>query len=221
MTDHHLFWPQAIHELRNPLNVIQLVLDRLNDTSYPLEADKRDRYLQRAQTCTTQMEQLLAQLALYEQIKSGRLIPQLDHHVIKILAEDYQQSDLDPKNQLEIQNQCQEDSVWLGDRLLLGHILSPILQHSLMDSPVQMIWQQDAETLTIEVRSQGTPTQEASRWFEPFYCPSGQSLGTENGWGLGLAIAQAATQLCGGQISLNPLTLLGSCFWVRLPHPIG
>ncbi len=229
MTDNHFFWPQAIHELRNPLNVIQLVLDRLNDSTYPLDDSKRDRYLQRAQACTTQMERLLGQLALLEELNRPEFVVKNDRHSLASLVETYQCYGA-ATSRLQSYNHCPQGKDWIGDQELLKHILEPILDNALIHStgPVEIIWQQDKDqqALIIEIHDQGPgiPKAEQARLYVPFYRgqPSKTDLsGAQFGTGLGLTLVQAALHLCAGQIDLHNLTPSGSCFRVRLPQSIG
>jgi two-component system, OmpR family, sensor kinase len=222
---------QALHELRNPLSVIQMVLDRLSDTTKPLESDRRDRYLQRAQTSAALMEQLMTQLSQLEALNDSRMVLNCDRHSIPdLMAYASQQMTADPIISLASPtfpwiNPCAASTFWYGDPDMLWQALQPILQNALQYGPglVQLLWQQpEAHTITLDIQDpgEGIDPMDLPHLCEPFYRGRAGKQ-SEQGFGLGLAIAQAAVLHCGGEISFHRLTPTGSSCRVTLPHPIG
>jgi two-component system, OmpR family, sensor kinase len=222
---------QALHELRNPLSVIQMVLDRLSDTAKPLSQDRYDRYLQRAQASTALMEHLMTQLSQLEALNHSQLVLNCDRHSItNLMAYVSQRMITDSILSLATPtvlwvNSCSESTFWYGDPDMLWQGLQPILQNALQYGPglVQILWQQpEAHTITIDVQDPGEGIDPIDRphLCEPFYRGRAGKQ-SEHGFGLGLAIAQAAVLHCGGGISFHALTPTGSSCRVNLPHPTG
>jgi signal transduction histidine kinase len=226
---------QALHELRNPLSVIQMVLDRFSDTTKPLSQDRYDRYLQRAQTSAALMEHLMTQLSQLEALKHSQIGLNCDRHSIPdLIAYASQRLTTDPIISLASPmtnptvpwvNCCAESTFWYGDPDMLWQVLQPILQNALQYGPglVQVLWQQsEAHTITIDIQDPGEgidPIDRPYLW-EPFY-RGRAGRQSERGFGLGLTIAQAAVLHCGGAISFHPITPTGSSCRVTLPHPTG
>jgi two-component system, OmpR family, sensor kinase len=222
---------QALHELRNPLSVIQMVLDRLSDTTKPLAADRYDRYLQRAQTSAALMEHLMMQLSQLEALNHSQISLNCgEHSVPDLMAYVSQQMTTDPIVSLASStvpwvNCCAESTLWYGDPDILWQALQPILQNAMQYGPglVQLLWQQpEAHTTTIDIQDPGEGINSVDRphLCEPFYRGRAGKQ-SECGFGLGLAIAQAAVLHCGGEISFHRLTPTGSSCRVTLPHPVG
>jgi two-component system, OmpR family, sensor kinase len=222
---------QALHELRNPLSVIQMVLDRLSDTTKPLSQDRYDRYLQRAQTSTALMESLMTQLSQLEALNDSQMVLNCDRHSIPdLMAYASQEMTTDPILSQAILpvpwvNRCAASTFWYGDPDMLWQVLQPILQNALQYGPglVQLLWQQpEAQTITLDIQDPGEGIDPVDRphLCEPFYRGRAGKQ-SERGFGLGLAIAQAAVLHCGGEISFHPLTPTGSSCRVTLPPPAG
>jgi two-component system, OmpR family, sensor kinase len=222
---------QALHELRNPLSVIQMVLDRLSDTTKPLSQERYDRYLQRAQVSTALMEHLMTQLSQLEALNHSQVLLNCDRHSIPdLIAYASHQMTTDPmiswaSPTVPWVNDCAESTFWYGDRALLWQVLQPILQNALQYGPglLQLLWKQpEAHIITLDIQDpgEGIDSVEQPHLCEPFYRGRAGKQ-SERGFGLGLTIAQAAVLRCGGAISFHSLTPTGSSCRVTLPHPTG
>jgi signal transduction histidine kinase len=222
---------QILHELRNPLSVIQMVIDRLSDTTKPLDSDRYDRYLQRAQASTALMESLMTQLSQLEAISDSRRELNCDRHSISdLIAYAYQRMITDPitcfaSPAVPWVDACAASACWYGDPDILWQVLQPILQNALQYGPglVQILWQQpEAHIITIDIQDPGAGIDSIDRphLCKPFYRGRAGKQ-SERGFGLGLTIAQAAVLRCGGEISFHSLTPTGSSCRVTLPHPTG
>jgi signal transduction histidine kinase len=222
---------QTLHELRNPLSVIQMVLDRLSDTTKPLAPDRFDRYLQRAQTSTALMEHLMTQLSQLEALNHSQVVLNCDRHSIPdLMAYVCQRIITDPiirfaSPTVPWVNGCAKSTGWYGDRDMLWQGLQPILQNALQYGPglIQLLWQQpEAHIITLDIQDPGEGIDAIDRphLYKPFYRGRAGKQ-SEHGFGLGLTIAQAAVLHCGGEISFHSLTPMGSSCRVTLPRPTG
>jgi two-component system, OmpR family, sensor kinase len=222
---------QALHELRNPLSVIQMVLDRLSDSTRPLAPDRYDRYLQRAQASTARMEDLLAQLSQLDCLNYTPIVLNNDRHSIPdLIAYVSQRMTTDPiiawtNPTIPWVNQCDPSTCWYGDPDMLWQVLQPIVQNALQYGPglLHILWQaSEAQTITIDIQDPGEgidPVDRPHLW-QPFYRGRAGKQ-SEQGFGLGLTIAQAAVLHLGGEISFHALTPTGSSCRVTLPHSLG
>jgi two-component system, OmpR family, sensor kinase len=221
---------QALHELRNPLSVIQMVLDRLSDRTRPLDQERYDRYLQRAQVSTARMEDLLTQLARLECLNRDPIELNNDRHSIPdLIAYVSQRITTDPGlwaiPTIPWINHCDPSIVWYGDPDILWQVLQPIVQNALQYGPGlrSILWQaSEAQTITIDIQDPGEgidPLDRPHLW-KPFYRGRAGKQ-SDYGFGLGLTIAQAAVLHLGGEISFHTLTPTGSSCRVTLPHSLG
>jgi signal transduction histidine kinase len=226
-------WSQALHELRNSLSVVQMVLERLDDKAKPLTPDRYDRYLQRAQISAANMEQLMAQLFQLESLTQPQAPQKCDRHSIPdLITYVSHQITADPRlnhgNILWL-NHCEETAVWQGDREILWQGLQPILHNALqyqldVSAVVQLVWRRsDREGLTLDIQDHGIGIDPIDRphLLEPFYRGQVSRQFEPQGFGLGLAIAQAAMVLCRAEIAFYPLIPQGCSCRVTLHPPIG
>jgi signal transduction histidine kinase len=109
-----------------------------------------------------------------------------------------------------------------GDPTLLRQVLIGLVTNAFKNTPppgrVTVRGRQDGETeVVLEVIDTGTgiPAAEIERVFERFYRRSASR--TQEGFGLGLAIARRMVDVMGGEIGATSEEGLGSTFFVRLP----
>ncbi len=77
--------------------------------------------------------------------------------------------------------------------------------------------QRDVVELRVEDSGEGIPEAERERVFDRFYQINKSSTSKNAGTGLGLAIVKHMVDELGGTISIEPSSLGGACFVVRLP----
>ena len=111
-----------------------------------------------------------------------------------------------------------------GDRLILRQALINLIDNAIKYSPaeaeilVRVAAGKDNQ-LIVEVvdRGPGVPQEHRSRIFDRFYRVDSARSREWGGAGLGLAIAQWAVEVHGGQITLQSVEGQGSTFRVALP----
>jgi signal transduction histidine kinase len=227
----------AAHALRNAFGVIHSVADVLTTMGDQLSPSRRDRYLQRMLGATTHLDHLIESISTYSYIIAGKL----DGPIVALDLVQFGQDHIT----------CCQDRFTAGhtlifraqaktcptvlDPALLTIALDQLIQNAVQYSPqpfpqpapqrIDLCLTWDDTNIQIKVQDQGIgiPIEQQAAVFQPFVrgdnvknCPD--DLG---GVGLGLAIAQAAIQRQGGQISLQSNLDYGSCFTLALPRTTG
>jgi signal transduction histidine kinase len=220
----------AAHELRNPLGVIQSVAELLAMPNLNLSADRRDRYLQRMQAATANLDDLLNSILTYSYSSAGRLDSQPEaFDLVEFCQEQIAglQASIGRHHQCRFQPQATHCPVWL-DEQLLWHLLTNLLANAIKYSPrptesigqveLTLSWNDDRLWLSVGDNGIGIPPETGDRLFEPFY--RADNTGDIPGTGLGLALAQQCAERQGGRIdcSTTPHPLGGASFQVELPR---
>jgi heavy metal sensor kinase len=215
------FTADASHELRTPLTALRAVgevaLRRPEDSAALREA--LQSMLEEAQRLTELTEGLLtlartesgATMPLFERLNPADVARQVMQS-LEILATDKEQAlDLEEANVTAT-----------ADRTLLRQALLNIVHNAIRHSPIKAriavrICRRDREAI-VEVIDQGPgiAAEHRSKVFDRFFrVDSGRSR-SDGGYGLGLAIAKASIERCGGKIELDSEPGRGSTFRLRL-----
>ncbi len=104
---------------------------------------------------------------------------------------------------------------------LLANLRTNSLRYTRAPGEVRVHWQADGAqhlVLTVEDTAPGVPPEDLAQLFEPlFRADKARQRGTEHGSGLGLAIVRSIAVAHQGEVSVQPSTLGGLRFTVRLP----
>ena len=216
------FTADASHELRTPLTALQAVgevaLRRPDDPAALREA--LQSMLEEAQRLTELTEALLTlartesgPLQLHVETVNLAEIARQVTHSLEILATDKEQ-------ELEIDD---TDVTAIADRTLLRQALLNIVHNAIRHSPASArialrIRRREREGI-IEVIDQGPGIgiEHRSKVFDRFFRVDSARSRSEGGYGLGLAIAKASIERCGGRIEVDSEPGRGSTFRIRLP----
>jgi heavy metal sensor kinase len=216
------FTADASHELRTPLTALRAVgevaLRRPENSAGLREA--LQSMLEEAQRLTELTEALLT-LARTE---SGPMQLQVETLDVAEIARQVTQSlailAADKEQGLEVE---EANVAAMTDRTLLRQALLNIVHNAIRHSPVKShidvrIRRGDREAI-IEVTDQGPgiAAEHRLKVFDRFFrADSGRSR-SDGGFGLGLAIAKASVERCGGKIEVDSEPGRGSTFRLRLP----
>ena len=217
-----------IHDMRGPMNNIQLALDIISGDS-SLD-QKQEKMLQIARKAIAQQGQLIDDLLLAFKEEgleaSGQVLPEVDtlsvaRDTIEMLKG--QAAAATVTCRLEPPPES-EHLTALADAAALGRSLYNLISNAIRHSP-------ENGTITVEIKSlsdgiemrvcdQGpgiTPGDE-KKLFEKFNQGTGKKSGKV---GLGLYYCRLAMQRMGGSIGAHNRTdTSGACFWLKLPHSI-
>ena len=217
-----LLLSMAVHDLRNPLAVIQTALDLLDRYGDRLSEAEREQRRKRIAESIQFMRNLLDDILLMS--KAG--LPTLPVHLELLdivafcrqaLADIAQTS---AEHRLEFEGPPESVPI-TTDPKLLRHILTNLLENAVRYSPAGSIVtlalhpQPDRIVLRVTDRGIGIPAQEQAHVFEPFFRASNATHVC--GTGLGLTIVRQAVEALGGTVEMESVEGQGTTFTVTLP----
>jgi two-component system sensor histidine kinase FlrB len=205
---------QLAHQIRTPLSSALLYVSHLSKDNLPPE--KRSRFAQRTRARLLHMERQINDMLAFA--RGGHYAPEpigvtgMLLELLQILESARQER----KMHISLKDFTGGDCRITGNRdALLGAVLNlanNALEHGGQEVVLEL-QQLDAEWLEIRVRDDGPgiPHDIQERIFDPFFTTS------NDGTGLGLAVAQAVVLSHQGQIKLNSGQQQGTCFQISLP----
>jgi PAS domain S-box-containing protein len=220
--DRAQFVSMVSHEFRSPLNVISYSTSLLKRHNHHWSDEKKLQYLQRLQTATEQISQLMDEVLLIGSAEAGKLqceLKPLDLNLFcrEILAEINLQTNSRSAVKFVIKGNCK--IVW-GDKKLLQPVLINLLSNALKYSPkstqVDFILSYQDEKVIFQIRDKGIgiSLKDQEQLFKPFY--RGSNVGDIPGNGLGLAIVKKLLDLHNSQINVVSEVGEGTIFTVTL-----
>ncbi|WP_017319230.1 hybrid sensor histidine kinase/response regulator [Mastigocladopsis repens] len=212
------------HDIRSPLNTIQLIAGLLQNSGDKLPKEKKVSHFQLIRSAIKNMAQLLDEVSFIGRADSGKLYCEfhpLDlENFCRQLVEEAQLS-TQQKHLTLIFTSVGELGNALWDESLLRHILSNLLNNAMKYSPsggtvrFQLIGQEKTVVFQIQDEGIGIPKEDQQRLFKPFYRAS--NVSKIPGTGLGLAIVKKCVETLGGEVSVHSEIGVGTTFAVTLP----
>jgi len=100
-----------------------------------------------------------------------------------------------------------------------ANLIENAIRHGPPDSEVKVIAERRNGAVAVAVldNGDGIPSADVPRMFDRFYRGDQSRSRESGGYGLGLAIAKAVVESCGGSISATSLTPRGTRISVELP----
>lgn len=212
----------VLHELRSPLTVILSTAESLQSYRQKWTIEKQNKSLNRIQQAIRQITRLLDDIAVWEELGTKQITLQPNLVNIIALSEEILTNLrlLDSENHELIMNYQGEEKILYLDQEIIQRILHNLLLNGIKYSPpgstvtLSINCTKDNLILQIQDQGRGIPQAEQHRIFEAFY----RASNTEQikGAGLGLAIVREYVQLCGGEITLESSSRVGTIFTVTL-----
>lgn len=217
------------HELRSPLARMSVALELARDQASP----STEVHLQRIEDEADQLNRLIGELLSLSSIESLRKPIRVETASLAQLVESHL-----PNLQFEAQARgCAVELTVLAepqvsvDAELLGRAIENIVRNAIRYSPpgekvdleVDGPDEQHPSTAVIRIldRGPGVPEEMREAIFRPFVRVDSSRNGNTGGFGVGLAIAERAIHLHGGQIAAFPRPGGGFMVEVRIPTHVG
>ncbi len=214
------FVSNAAHELRNPLAGISSAVEVLRDGAKD-DPEARDHFLTRLAEDSERMARLIQGLLTLARVETLG-VAEAEVVDVAVATRDVANAVTAPKG-IDLILDVEADLAAAGDPTLLRQVLIGLVENAfkntLAPGSVAIRAHRDGENeVVLEVMDTGTgiPAAEIERIFERFYRRT--ETRTQEGFGLGLAIARRMVSVMGGQIGANSVEGQGSTFWVRLPY---
>jgi two-component system CheB/CheR fusion protein len=201
-------WILAIvsHDIRNPLNSIQLAAHGLAETADPAGVvAKQAAIVRRGVERIQHIAADLLDLAREREGAGIRVEPKLTD--LRVMCQQVIDEMAPIARNRRITLECDTDSrgMWDEHRILqvISNLASNALQHGTAGSPVRIRLTGDGERVTVEVGNDGViPGELLPRIFEPFSSRR-QNEKRSEGLGLGLFIAKTIARAHGGQLEVD------------------
>jgi signal transduction histidine kinase len=210
------------HEIRNPLNYINLTLDHLRSSFAPADSAKRETFARLTEQLKTEVGRINRHITDFLKYSRPSML-ELQPVDLRAAAEDalrviaVQAADSGIRTKVETEG---EIPVVLADRESLRSILTNLLINAFQaidgeggDITVKLSADRESQLAQIQVvdTGHGIPSEDIGKVFEPYYSTK------DTGTGLGLAIVRKALEDHGGTISVSSRQGGGTTFTITLP----
>jgi signal transduction histidine kinase len=208
------------HEIRNPLNGIQLNIDLLRDDLDSVDEDRReafDRKLTRMRDEVDYLGQMVGEFLQFARPPQIVLTAVNINHLLVDLLE-FQQPEFDQQHIDLLLKPAEDIYPILIDRQQFSQVIRNLLSNAREAIGengrvvVRTIQKDEWVEVVVEDNGGGVPEEHADHIFDVFYTSKPQ------GTGLGLAIAARSIDEHGGRIWLENHPGRGATFHVRLPQ---
>ena len=213
----------AAHEFRNPLTTIRLGSEILKHYSNQLPKEKIQKHIDRIQSATDSLIDLLDDILTLGQAESGAIqCNPAPMDVVIFCQEQVEALDLAVGEKHEMQlSVIGEQRIAYLDEKLLWHLLNNLLSNAIKYSPeggivsLTLSWEEKNICFQVQDQGVGIPKESQAKLFEPFQ--RARNVANIPGTGLGLAIVKQCVEMHGGTISFESEVCRGTTFVVRLP----
>lgn len=212
------------HDIRSPLNTIQLIAGLLQNNEDKLPKEKKTSHFQLIRSAIKNMAHLLDEVSFINRADSGKLLCEFEPLNLKNfchqITEEVQLSTRE-KNISLVFTSVGELGEGLWDESLLRHILNNLLSNAIKYSPYsgkvrfELLGQGKKIIFQIQDEGIGIPIEDQQHLFQPFHRAS--NVGSIPGTGLGLSIVKKCVETLGGEISVHSEVGIGTTFAVTLP----
>jgi signal transduction histidine kinase len=213
------FISNAAHELRNPLAGISSAIEVLQEGAKD-DPEALEHFLGRLAEDAERMNRLTRSLLTLARVESLGAGESEDVDVAAAVRDTVEA--VEAPRHIELSTEVEPELFAMADATLLRQVLIGLLTNAFKHTPlpgrVTVRGRRDGEKeVMVEVidTGPGIPEAEIERVFERFYRRDESRV--QEGFGLGLAIAQRMVSVMGGEIGADSVEGQGSTFWVRLP----
>lgn len=212
------------HELRNPLTVLMTDLDLLRKDLSP---EEREEVISEAQATVERMTRLVRDLLLLSRVEAQseplRRVPTDLYRLTSRVANRLRKAMLDKPDRLVVHDCARDLPLALINAERTEQILTNLIENAIFysqDSPIDITVETAGQALVISVKDQGCgiPAEEIPRLFDRFFRIDRSRNRGSGGSGLGLPLARALARAQKGDILVESVLDVGSCFRIVLPQ---
>ncbi len=219
------FLAAASHDLRQPLQAIQLLVGGLHD-SLGTDAGNATRLIGMIERSIGNLGRLLDTLLGIARLETGTISKTLEHFPLRSIIDDVVDAAAPLADAKGLRVRTVATVAWVhSDRVLLRQIVDNLVQNAIRYTQrgrVLIGCRQVGENLRIEVWDTGIgiPPAEVDRIFEEFAQLDGPLRQGRLGFGLGLSIVRRSAHLLGHPLHVRSATDSGSVFSVTVPRGV-
>ncbi|MEM6643314.1 MAG: HAMP domain-containing sensor histidine kinase [Bacteroidota bacterium] len=214
------------HDLRTPLAITKGYIETLQMKKIHLSDAEAEKYLNIVGKSIEKLQKLINQLFEYSKLEAKQIVPEKESFSISDLAQDvfekYQQ--LATAKQIELKLQVEPNlPLVFADISLVERVLQNLIDNALKFTPNQgsiSLEMQSSDThVSVAIRDTGSgiADHEIEEIFERYKQAKSEPKKSEEGAGLGLAIAKKIIELHDSAISVVSKPELGTTFRFQLP----
>lgn len=206
------------HDLRTPLAGIRASIESLRSTAVTFTAQERDELMESIEISTDKLDRLIANLLGMSRLQVGALVAKPDFYDLRELIPEYIDQVSDPERVHYDPNP--EPVVAFVDAGLLERVVTNLLENSLRyqrTGPIQVWTAHSSGGATISIRDTGPGVKRKDRQaiFQPFQRKDDTT--TNDGVGLGLAVARGLTEAMNGTVTPSETPGGGLTMTVEVP----
>lgn len=214
------FIAMLAHELRNPLQAIQVSLDLVNDAG-PVHIERASRTIGHQ---VEQLRRLVDDLMDVSRITRGKITLRREPMDLReLIRSEFEGTGRCMDDRHELRVVLPDEPVWIdGDAArveqIIGNLLTNACRYSPPDTVVTLSLTADAGSVSLSVRDQGVglAAEDLEAIFEPFVQ---RAVDQRSGLGLGLTLIRKLMLLHGGEVSArSDGPNRGSTFTARFPR---
>ncbi|MEM7371905.1 MAG: two-component regulator propeller domain-containing protein [Bacteroidota bacterium] len=214
------FFTNFSHELRTPLTLIQ---GPVNDLLKQESLHTHRPLLRLIKRNSTQLLKLVNRLLEFRKIETKKIILNIDHYDLSILAQEEGESFGYQAGKLGIDFHLQSDQAVYGwvdiekVQIILNNLLSNAIKYTPEGGRITFSLRNVGEAVQIEVADTGPgiPSHQREAIFMPFFQADNSS--GKGGTGIGLALTKSLVELHSGKIKVQSGPN-GSKFTIQLPN---
>jgi signal transduction histidine kinase len=208
------------HDLRNPLNLIQMTVELMIDEELPME--RRKEMLAIGLRAAKQMNRLIEDLLDHVRLQAGRLSLDVEDVSVHTIIQDAEETfrPLAARRHVHFETTGDDGVSVRADRIRVSQIVGNLIGNAIKFTPEQGIVRlratPDDKQVVFQVVDDGPgiPADNISHLFDNFW----QARKSDRrGVGLGLAIAKELVEAHGGKIWVESSADRGSTFSFSLP----
>lgn len=213
------------HELKTPLAVIKTNIDVLNSNNNKSieEYEETLNIVEKSILKMNSMIEILLDIVRQENTPLNERVSV--SNIIEDVVDDL--SVIAKKNNISIDAEIDEiENEILGNEILLYRTFYNVVENAIKynkeNGKVKILCgkEYDSIKVTISDTGKGIEHEKLEKIFEAFYRCEGINISSQNGLGLGLALAKSAILIHGGTIEVNSTINEGSEFIMKLPIAI-